>query len=108
MIQALIGITIGIVIGKAVPIDTINSELVAIITVNTINSILAGVRAKLNSTYNDKVIFSDFSMNFAASIILVFIGSYIRINLYYLALIALVMRIFSHLSAIRQQLIKNL
>ena len=103
MIQALIGIVLSNVISTL----TINSELTAILLIVSIDSIISILKDKLESTFNDKIVFINFIINLAASLLFLYFGNYIDLNLYYLALLALVLNIFKNLSMISKYLIKK-
>ena len=108
MIQVVFGIIIGIVLSSVIPTFTINAELTAILLTVSINSIISIIRAKLESQFNDMVVFISFSINLIASILFLYLGEYIGLSLFYLALFALGLNIFKNLSIIRKHLIKNL
>ena len=108
MIQALIGIVVGVVIGRLAPVIEIDLNVIAVIIVTSIDSILGGMRAKLEANFDDKVMISGFTTNLLAALILIGLSKYLNINLYFLALIALGIRMFKNLSKIRRQILKNL
>ncbi len=108
ILKIIIGLTIGIIFGRIFSTLTINSELAAIILIAAIDSVIEGLKLKLNEQFKDKEIFSRFILNFCAATILLYLGKYLSMNLHYLALFAIGLNIFKNLSAIRQRLIKNL
>ena len=108
MIQALIGITIGIFIGTAVPISSLNVNICAVILVTSIDSVIGAVKAKFEKAFDDKIMISGFTVNLMAAMLLLCFGSYLNMNLHYMAFIAFGIRIFKNLSLIRRHLIKNL
>ena len=108
MTRALIGIIIGLVIGGSAPLILMNAKLSAVVLVVSVNSIIGSFRANLESNFNDLDMISGFVVNLAASISLLYLGDYLIVNLYYLALFALGLKIFKNLSKIRQHLIKKI
>ena len=108
MIQAIVGIVIGIVLSNIISTFTINSELTAIFLVVSIDSIINSVKDKLESQFNDMVVFFNFNIILVASLLFFYFGNYIGLSLYYLALFALGVNIFKNLSMICKYLIKNL
>ena len=108
MIQAIVGIIIGIVLSNVISTLTINSELTAILLIVSIDSIISILKDKLESTFNDKIVFINFIINLAASLLFLYLGNYIGLSLYYLVLFALGLDIFKNLSVIRKYLIKKM
>ena len=108
MIQALIGITIGIFIGTAVPISALNVNICAVILVTSIDSVIGAIKAKFEKSFDDKIMISGFIVNLTVAMLLLCFGSYLNMNLHYMAFIAFSIRIFKNLSAIRLYLIKKM
>ena len=108
MTRALIGIIIGLIIGGLAPLVLMNAKLSAVVLIVSVNSIIGGFRANLESNFSDLEMISGFVLNLAASISLLYLGDYLIVNLYYLALFALGLKIFKNLSKIRQHLIKKI
>ena len=108
MLQALLGITIGILAGNFVQISSLNANLVAVVLVTSIDSVIGALRSKLEKNFNDKTMIIGFGMNLIAALTLLYLGSYLNINLQYMAFVAFSIRIFKNLSLIRCYLVKNL
>lgn len=99
---------IGLAIGNVGPLVTINTKIVAVVLIVAIDSLLGSLLASLKSSFNDIEMISGFIVNLATAILLVWLGDYLILNLYYLALFAVGIRIFKNLSKIRQHVIKKL
>ena len=108
MVQAIIGITIGLIMGSAVPMVVMNAKISAVLIVISIDTILGGTLAKLDNTFDDIMMVSGFFINTTVSALLVILGDYIGVNLYYFALFAAGVRIFKNLSVLRRCLLKKL
>ena len=107
MIQALIGIIAGIFLGIAIPMNALNVNICAIILVSSFDAIIGALKAKFEESFDDKIMISGFAVNLTAALILLYLGSYINMNLHYMAFIAFSIRMFKNLSLIRRHLIKN-
>ena len=108
MLQAIIGITIGLIIGSAVPTVVMNAKISAVLIVVSLDAILGGTLAKLDNTFDDMMMISGFLLNTIAAVLLVFLGDYIGVNLYYFALFAAGLRIFKNLSILRRYFINKI
>ena len=107
MLQAVLGIIIGLMVGSVMPIIIMNVKVSAILIVVSIDTILGGTIAKLNDTFDNITMISGFLTNTIAAVCLVFLGDYIGVNLYYFALFAIGMRMFRNLSTIRKYFLKR-
>ena len=107
MVQALIGIIIGIFVGSTVPMSALNINICAIILITSVDTILGAIKAKFEESFSDKNIISEFIVNLMAAMILLYLGSYLSMNLHYMAFVAFSIRIFKNLSLIRLHLMKK-
>ena len=107
MIQTILGLTIGIVLGNIISTFKISSELTAIFIIVSINSIISSFKYMLESQFDDRTVFISFNINLFASLLFLYLGNYIGLSLYYLVLFALVLDVFKNLSIIHKYLIKN-
>ena len=108
MLKAAIGIVIGLMIGSVIPLITINTKIMAVMLVVSIDTLIGSLLASMESKFNDVEVISGFLLNSSAALLMVWLGDYLMLNLYYMALFAVGIRIFKNLSKIRQYVIKNL
>ncbi|MDD3115293.1 MAG: small basic family protein [Anaerovibrio sp.] len=109
MILALAGLTVGIVLGFVFPwsIPVAYSKLFSIALLASLDSVFGGIRAAIEGYFDDKVFISGFFSNALLAAFLVYVGDHLGIDLYYVALLALGLRIFNNLGRIRQYLLKK-
>ena len=108
MLKSAVGLMIGLTMGSTIPLVTINTEIAAVVLIVSIDALIGSLLASLKSSFNDIEMISGFIVNLATAILLVWLGDYLILNLYYLALFAVGIRIFKNLSKIRQHVIKKL
>ena len=96
------------VIGSTIPLVVINTKIVAVVLVVSIDVVIGSLLASLESRFSDVEMMSDFVINSAAAISLIWLGDYLILNLYYVALFAVGIRIFENLLKIRQYVTKKL
>lgn len=109
MILGFIGFCMGIALGFAFPwsIPVAYAKLFSIALMASMDAVFGGIRAHWNGTFDDKIFISGFFTNALLAAFLVFAGDYFGIDLYYVALLALGLRIFNNLGHIRQHLLKK-
>ena len=108
MIKVISGAIIGFIIGSTLPLILLGTKITAIILIVSMDAAVEGMRAILESSFKDIEIISSFILNLLVTIFLLYLGDYLSINLYYIALFALGMRIFANLSKIRWHMVKKL
>ena len=108
MLKAIIGLIVGLIIGSAAPLIMMNNKIAAVLLVVSIDAVIGSFRAALELKFSDSEIMSSFIVNSLAAISLVYLGDYLIVNLYYLVIFALGIRIFNNLSKIRRYVIKKL
>ena len=96
----MIGVIIGLAIGITVPLVTINTKIVAVVIIVSTDALIGSLWASLESRFSDIEMMSGFMINSIVAVSLVWLGDYLNVNLYYLALFAVGMRIFKNLSKI--------
>ena len=94
--------------GSTIPLVTINTEIAAVVLIVSIDALIGSLLASFDSRFSDIEMMSGFIVNSAAAMLLIWLGDYLILNLYYLALFAVGIRIFKNLSKIRQHVIKKL
>ena len=99
---------IGLTMGSTIPLVTINTKIAAVVLIVSIDALIGSLLASFDSRFSDIEMMSGFIVNSAAAILLIWLGDYLILNLYYLALFAVGIRRFKNLSKIRQHVIKKL
>ena len=109
MILAIVGLCLGIVLGFLFPwsIPVAYSKLFSIALLASLDSVFGGIRAAREGTFDDRIFISGFFSNALLAAFLVYVGDHLGIDLYYVALLALGLRIFDKLGRIRQYLLKK-
>lgn len=69
----------------------------------TLDSALGGVRGVLQEKYDSVILMSGFFTNGALAAFLVFVGDWIGVDLYYVAIFVFGVRIFQNLAIIRRE-----
>ncbi|MBQ7705589.1 MAG: DUF1290 domain-containing protein [Selenomonadaceae bacterium] len=104
--KALIGLTAGFFLGYIfqVPVD---EKIFAVIMLAAIDSICGGFSAKLNSNFNDTILICGFFTNLIFGLILILLGNFFELELYYIALLIFGLRIFKNISAAQELFLKK-
>ncbi len=103
----LLSLIVGALIGS---ILTVNASLgiakyLSIAILAALDSVLGGVRALLEDTYDGLIMLSGFVTNALLAMALAFLGTQIGIDMFMAATICFALRIFSNLAFIRRDLI---
>lgn len=109
MVLAVAGLILGMVLGFMFPwsIPVAYSKLFSIALMASLDSVFGGLRAASEGRFDDKIFISGFFSNALLAAFLVYVGDRLGIDLYYVALLALGLRIFNNLGIIRQFLLKK-
>ncbi len=109
MILAVAGLILGMVLGFMFPwsIPVAYSKLFSIALMASLDSVFGGMRAASEGIFDDKIFISGFFSNALLAAFLVYVGDRLGIDLYYVALLALGLRIFNNLGFIRRFLLKK-
>ena len=109
MVLAVAGLILGMVLGFMFPwsIPVVYSKLFSIALMASLDSVFGGLRAASEGRFDDKIFISGFFSNALLAAFLVYVGDRLGIDLYYVALLALGLRIFNNLGIIRQFLLKK-
>ena len=109
MILIIFSLAVGVALGFLFPwsIPVAYSKLFSIALMASLDSVFGGVRAASEGIFDDKIFISGFFSNALLAAFLVYVGDNMGIDLYYVALLALGLRIFNNLGRIRQYLLKK-
>lgn len=106
----IVALIIGIVLGLKVPwqIPPILARYLAVSLLAGIDTALGGLRASFEGEFDTTIFVTGFLGNTVLSAIFVYIGDVFGIELYLAAVVALGIRIFNNVEAIRRLILKNL
>lgn len=106
----IVALIIGIVLGLKVPwqIPPILARYLAVSLLAGIDTALGGLRASFEGEFDTTIFVTGFLGNTVLSAIFVYIGDVFGIELYLAAVVALGIRIFNNVGAIRRLILKNL
>ncbi|MBP3232521.1 MAG: small basic family protein [Anaerovibrio sp.] len=109
MIYMVVGLLLGMLVGFVVPwgIPAGYSSLFSVALMACLDSVFGGLKAACNGNFDDKVFISGFFTNALLAAFFVYVGDQLGIDLYYVALLAFGLRIFSNLGVIRQHLLQK-
>lgn len=99
----LFGIFLGFIV--QVPVD---GKISAVIIMASADSICGGIAAKMHLTFNDTILIGGFLTNLIFGLILILLGNFLGVDLYYIALLILGLRIFKNISAVKEIFLKKL
>lgn len=98
----VIGCILGAIIGINLPlIPYTYSSYVAISIIAALDSVLGGISATLKGTFNLKTFVTGFFGNAILSILLVYLGEKLNVDIYIGAIVVFVGRMFNNLTMIR-------
>jgi len=98
----------GLVYVWGVTIPIAYSDYVAVAILAGLDSVFGGIRAHMEKRFEQAIFASGFFTNAALAALLAYTGDRLGVNLYLAAVIALGIRIFSNLGAIRRSLLDRL
>lgn len=107
MIGAIIGLIIGVGIGLYVPL-TIAAGYSLYLSVGilaALDSVIGAIRANIENAFDSAIFLSGFILNSLIAMVLAYIGDLLGIPLYYAAIFAFGMRLFTNLARIRRDMI---
>lgn len=104
MWYAFIGLFIGIVAGYMWPyaLPPQYGRLLAVAVMAGMDTVLGGVRASMEGTYDEEVFISGFFVNGLLAAFLCYAANMIGIDLYLVAILIFGMRVFQNLTIIRK------
>ena len=104
----ILGLIIGLLIGSlfAFTIPVAYASYLAIAVLAGLDSLLGGWRAVLEDKFDGTILLSGFFVNALIAAMLAYLGDLIGLDLYLAAVVALGIRIFNNIGAIRHAIIE--
>lgn len=106
LISLILGMLVGSVFTFSVPI--IWAKYLSVALLAALDSLLGGIRAVINNTFNGVILLTGFFTNALMAAALAFLGDKIGLDLYLAAVVALGIRIFQNLGYIRRMVVEHL
>lgn len=109
MIYAVLGILLGVVVGKYLPItySVSYSTYMSVAILACLDSVFGGVRAMFEKKFDVKIFMSGFFGNAILAALLAYLGDRLGLPLYYAAIFAFGSRLFQNFAIIRRHMIKK-
>ncbi|SFL99915.1 Small basic protein [Gracilibacillus orientalis] len=101
----IIGLLLGFMTNMSIPAEDTNYLSIAVLA--ALDTLFGGVRAQLESKFDQKVFVSGFFFNVLLAGFLAFIGVQLGIDLYLAAIFAFGVRLFQNLSIIRRLIFRK-
>ncbi len=99
----IIGCLVGIIFGVNAPaISYIYSDYLAIAIIAALDSVFGGITATLKENFDFKIFVSGFFGNAILSMLLIFLGNKLNVDIYLAAVVVFVGRMFNNLTIIRR------
>ena len=105
IVGVLLGIAIGMLFPLSMPVEY--GKFLAVALLASLDSVFGGLRSALEEKFDNAVFISGFFVNALLAVVLVFIGDRLGIDLYYVASLAIGLRIFQNLAIIRRFFLKK-
>ena len=103
ILAIIIGCLVGVVLGlNALAISYIYSDYLAIAIIAALDSVFGGITATLKEKFDFKVFVSGFFGNAILSMLLIFLGKKLNVDIYLAAIVVFVGRMFNNLTIIRR------
>ena len=105
-----IALAVGVVLGLNVPwqVPSILARYLAVALLAGVDTSLGGLRATLEGDFNTVIFVSGFVGNTVLSAAFVYLGDILGIELYLAAVVALGVRIFNNLGAVRRHYVDSI
>ena len=105
----LLALVLGFLAGKTLsfPLHPSMATYLSIATLATLDSTLGGIKGVLEENYDGLILMTGFFVNGAISAFMVFMGDWIGVDLYYVAIFVFGLRIFQNLAVVRRILINR-
>jgi small basic protein len=103
LIGLLIGLIIGSVFSITIPVEYTRYTAVAILA--ALDSVLGALRADMEKKYDNLIFVSGFFVNALLAVLLTLLGDRLGVELYYAAIVAFGVRMFTNLAIIRRGLL---
>lgn len=100
----LLGLLIGILLGFSTEfrVPEEYTQYLSIAVLAALDTLFGGIRAHLQSTFDDRVFISGFFFNIALAASLAFLGVNLGVDLYLAAIFAFGVRLFNNIAIIRR------
>lgn len=103
ILAIIVGCLIGVILGVNAPaISYIYSDYLAIAIIAALDSVFGGITATLKEKFDFKVFVSGFFGNAILSMLLIFLGKKLNVDIYLAAVVVFVGRMFNNLTIIRR------
>lgn len=103
MLAIIIGCLVGVILGLNAPaISYIYADYLAIAIIAALDSVFGGITATLKENFDFKVFVSGFFGNAILSMLLIFLGKKLNVDIYLAAIVVFVGRMFNNLTIIRR------
>ncbi|MEC1622504.1 small basic family protein [Bacillus mojavensis] len=99
----VLGITIGLMTNLTIPSEYSNYLSLAVLA--ALDTLIGGIRAHLQGTYDEMVFVSGFFFNIILAISLAFLGVHLGVDLYLAGIFAFGVRLFQNIAVIRRNLL---
>ena len=110
MIGAILGLIIGVGIGLYIPLTIAAgySLYLSVAILAAFDSVVGAIRANIENQFDSAIFLSGFILNSIIAATLAYMGDLLGIPLYYAAIFAFGMRLFTNLARIRRDIIFSL
>ncbi|MBI9011691.1 MAG: small basic family protein [Clostridiales bacterium] len=107
MIGAILGLIIGVGIGLYIPLTIAAgySLYLSVAILAAFDSVVGAIRANIENQFDSAIFLSGFILNSIIAATLAYMGDLLGIPLYYAAIFAFGMRLFTNLARIRRDII---
>ena len=104
-----IGCLLGVIFGFLIPtIPYSVSNYLAIAIVAALDSVFGGIASNINKIFDIKVFVSGFFVNAILAMLLTFLGQKLNVDIYLVAIIVFIGRMFNNLGIIRRYYLEKL
>ncbi|MCL6631684.1 MAG: small basic family protein [Alicyclobacillus herbarius] len=100
IIGLIVGVAIGYAINFTIPVAFTSYLSIAILA--ALDTVMGGVRASLEKTFDSFVFLTGFFFNTLVAVILAYIGNQLGVDLYLAAVVAFGVRLFQNIALIRR------
>jgi small basic protein len=109
MIGAILGLIIGVGIGLYIPLTMAAgySLYLSVAILAAFDSVVGAIRANIENQFDSAIFLSGFILNSIIAATLAYMGDLLGIPLYYAAIFAFGMRLFTNLARIRRDVIDS-
>ena len=107
MYLPIVGLVFGMAAGFLFPavIPAADAKLLSVAVAAAFDAVVSGLKAAAFGKFNDGVFAGNFFFGVTAAVFFVYVGNILSVDVYYVALLALGLRIFNNLSLLRQRMV---